>query len=601
MPPLSEPLAHAPVPARAWPTWLAWALCLAAAFALYGAALRNPWCCDDPQILLHALRYAPHEYFLVPEAWRALIPYSLTPWLSAVYDLDHTLFGLRPAGHYAHQVLTIGCCAALLWQLARVWVGPGAAAAGAALFLLGTPIAQASQMLMVRHYTEGLAFYLLALLLAARRLRGGPAWLLPLAGLAYAVAASAKEVYLPLGLVPLLWPLGSVAQRLRAALPFVVVMLLYVPWRWFMLGEAVGGYTPGGGLARLPPAQLAQALAGLPALVWTLPLLGAGAWLATLALGLAAAQRPGLALLRAGVVLALLLAPLLPLVRLPGLVTGNERYLVALWAALCLGFALALGQAGRAAAVQRIGRAWPLVALALLFTTAWPAWQSAALARQATDRQHAEHRAFGEAMATLDAGSAVLAYPTVPDFFLDGMLALRPAMGRTAPPPRVVSDEIELAELPPTVRRLLRYDPASAALLDIAGALPQRLAPWRERLRAAPMAVDLALDQRQRQVRWQFDAAPGSGRFSLISPGRRIEVPVAAGALRMEQSLPPCFRIRFDADAGWTSYSPALTLPAADAQGVRRLQWRGSGEAPRAGQAPWCTPRPPTPPPAAAG
>ena len=82
-----------------------------ATLALYGGSLRLWWCFDDPAILLHAWRYAPQEYFLVPKAWQALIPYSLQPWLSLSYDLDLSLFGFRPAGFYAHHLLALALCA----------------------------------------------------------------------------------------------------------------------------------------------------------------------------------------------------------------------------------------------------------------------------------------------------------------------------------------------------------------------------------------------------------------------------------------------------------------------------------------------------------
>lgn len=62
---------------------LVFSLIVAATLVLYSRALGNWWCCDDTQILKHAVQYSPYEYFFVPAAWRALIVSSLTPWLSS--------------------------------------------------------------------------------------------------------------------------------------------------------------------------------------------------------------------------------------------------------------------------------------------------------------------------------------------------------------------------------------------------------------------------------------------------------------------------------------------------------------------------------------
>ncbi|HSW04685.1 hypothetical protein [Aquabacterium sp.] len=588
--------------------WLAGAFCLAAAFALYGSTLRNSWCCDDTQILQHALRFAPWQYFFEPAAWRALVPYSLTPWLTLSYELDHALAGMQAGAYYAHHLLMIGLAAALIWRLAALWVGPVAAASGALLFLLGVPIAQASQLLMVRHYTEGLVFYGLALLLFAQRLRGGPGWLLLACGLAYAVAASAKEIYLPLGAVALLLPLGSWGQRLRAAVPFGVVMLLYVPWRWFMLGDPIGGYTPPGALAATEPALLRQQLAGLPALLWRWPLLGGGAWLLVVAVALWRSRQRWPAVARLAAAAVLLLLPLLPLLRFPGLVAGNERYLIGLWAALSLGFAIALGRACAAVDEQPTGGAVGGVmggkiggvigglgpaprgaaALVLFAAVAVPAWLASTRALESAAAVHREHRAFADTLRTEPADSVVLLPAGVADWFAQGLLALRPAMALSAAPPRLMADDVELAALPAGTRRVLRYDPASDGMTNIAADLPARLAAWRSQLRAEPMTLTLERQISQQGLRWQFSATQ-PGRYSLLAPGQRLDVPAPAGALRLEQPLPACFRIRFDADAGGSSYSPPLALPAqADADGLQRLHWQGHGERLDSGAPGWC-------------
>ncbi len=335
-----------------------------ATLLLYSNALGNWWGYDDTQILKHALRYSPLEYFFVPDAWRALIAYSLTPWLSLSYDVDNALYGLSPRGFYAHNLLTIALCAWMLYLIAREWVGAWFAAGGAALFLVGSPVAVASQQLMVRHYADGLLFYLFALWLVLCGLRLRQPRYGVLAGVAFLIAATAKEVYLPLGFVPFMLPLGHWRQRLVVAWPLLLVMLLYVPWRWYMLGDVVGGYTPIGTLTDLPMSALLQQFSLIPGLF----LDRLGVWILVLGTGLAAAmlwstRENRWGLLRLGcIVPLLLLAPLVPLAMASSL--ASERFFVAVWAVLALGVALAFGSVSHNAAVR-----WVLSALfaALVF------------------------------------------------------------------------------------------------------------------------------------------------------------------------------------------------------------------------------------------
>jgi hypothetical protein len=58
----------------------------------------------------------------------------------------------------------------------------------------------------------------------------------------YLLAASAKEVYVPLIFVVLFLPEGGWKKRLKFASPMLTVVVLYSVWRFWMLGTAVGGY-----------------------------------------------------------------------------------------------------------------------------------------------------------------------------------------------------------------------------------------------------------------------------------------------------------------------------------------------------------------------
>ena len=138
-------------------------LLILATFALYGQSLGGWWTHDDPQILKQAHLFSPLEYFFIPEVWHTLSSSNLTPWVTLSFDFDLSLFGFNPQFFYGHQLLVIAGISWLIYLIARIAVAPLSALAGALLFLVGSPIAVATQQLMVRHYVEGLFFYLLSL------------------------------------------------------------------------------------------------------------------------------------------------------------------------------------------------------------------------------------------------------------------------------------------------------------------------------------------------------------------------------------------------------------------------------------------------------
>lgn len=547
-----------------------------ATLALYAGSLRLWWCFDDPAILLHAWRYAPQEYFLAPKAWQALIPYSLQPWLSASYDLDLSLFGFRPVGFFAHHLLALALCAWCLQRVLAVWVGQGWALAGALLFLVGAPQAVAAQQLMVRHYVEGLLFYLLALWLVLRRLQGGHVANGWGAGLAFALAASAKEIFLPMGLLPFVLPVGNWRQRLRTAWPWLVVMVLYVPWRYHMLGELVGGYVPQGGLTGLQPGDVLAAFGQVPAMLWAWPVVGLCGLAATAVLGMAQVQGRWRATLLWAVPLpVLLLAPLLPLVRFPGLGPGSERYFMLPWAVLAGLSAVALGLAWRT---------WPRPGPRLLLVAAFaalllPAWQAARLAQVPLTPLQAAHKALGMAVVHGQARDVLLGTSGVSTWFLQGLLDLRALMGQTGAPPHLASDESDLAGQDLAGARLLRYEPQGAAMRDVTAQQSQQQAAWRQRLRAdVPLSVLAEYDTRLNALRWQL-GPPAAGGFAFLSAGSALPLP-PQGAIRRDTPPTGCFRIRLETADGGLVYSPLLQWPASSAGGgLVKVAWQGTGDA----------------------
>ncbi len=316
---------------------------------LHHSALDGYWRFDDGWLLDYASRFAPWEYWFDPAVTRGYSPNNLTPWNPFLFDINLALFGFSPAGFYGQHLATLAAVAWASFLLLRLWLGTAFALLGASAFLLGAPVLQVAQQLMVGHYLLGLLFAIFALYAFVRGVRARR-WQWVAGGtLCYVMASACKEVFVPLpGLLPLLGE-GDLRTRLRYALPFFAWSLAYLGWRYQVLGTLVGGYTgapldPGGALSqlgRIPLWLFGDDLPGLAALA-LLAIVLAWTW--------AKGSINGPLLL---VALLLLLLPLVPLTANPG-IKGPDRYLLLPWWALSMLLAWLLGRLPRPAAGYRL-------------------------------------------------------------------------------------------------------------------------------------------------------------------------------------------------------------------------------------------------------
>ncbi len=407
---------------------------------------------------------------------------------------------------------------------------------------------------MIRHYVEGLALALAALIVWRLRPASSfsPGRDVP-AAIFYLLAALAKEIYAPL---PLLFvadalirrvPLRRIALRL---LPSAAAALVYLAWRRWMLGS-FGGYGGAVSPADLPGAawHSVQALfASDPPLVFLATLL-----LALAALAVLIARKP-----RAGALLiaALGIAVLLPFVGVGGLAEARYGFAPVI-------VAVALTGIGLACLPARVGLTGGAVLLAL------HAWGGIALDRN-SDRTDACGRAEGlyvwqapPAAPPLLAGS--------PGWYLAGLRDLRRFSGGGASPRFVLSLEgVDAGAAEPEEVVRMEGEPPAARHLDSETLL--RVMEARSRFDpAAPIALRVGL--RELAVSWDLAPAAGS-RFTWLTLPEYDDYGIPpVGSLRIPAPTPgQQFRIRRDLPDGTWTLSPVFDLPAEG----ETIEWRRS-------------------------
>jgi hypothetical protein len=554
------------------------------AWALYRPALRLWWSDDDFFCIRLLSAFRPAQLVLDPAAW-AHLPRMVTPLLFLSLGLDLRAFGLDPHGAYLHQLAALTFCALSLYAALRLWLPALWSALAAGLFLLGPPVASLALILTSRHYPEAIALAALAVLsygLALRRDSTG--WALASAAL-YLMATLAKEIVLPLPLVLPLLPRPSLAPRernveprlwVRFAAPHAAALALYVAYRRAVLGVWVGGYgwtvAPGDWprLALALPVRIAREVAAGTVPGWVLvAALGAGLLLLSL-------RRPSAVPLLA----VALLSTTVPV--LPVSLAMAPRYAVPAWtaASLALVFAIFDLASARSPAPAPAGwyrtSLWGAVLLAGATAICALAANRAAWAAgfAAMERKSAENLAFLD----LRPGDFLRRPLEVPAALYELTALRHDRMGR-GPGGSWFADDLFLCVALPPGARVWSFDDASRRVVVITARLPALAASYCGAIRQqAPLTAEIRSDGQE--VSWQLGPYR-HGRYALVMRDgiEAIDVPRVGGYQRRGVTRLE-FRVRYEAPAGWVTYSPRLALDFSRAPVARWARPAGAPDRP---------------------
>ena len=520
------------------------------------------WRWDDTQILLHSHQYSFWQDFTRPEVWQQFSPANLTPWLIFSFEVDIILFGLTPGAFYLHQLLAIAAAALMLFLCLQLWCRPIFAAAGAVMFVIGLPTMLVAEQLMTRHYIEGLVFALIAVYAFVLYVRSGRVWLCLLALLMYVLAISAKEIYVPLPALLLLVPDADWRRRLKASIPFFVLTGLYALWRGYMLNSFSGGYVDSSEyLTSAFVGDVISSFATFPALLtgaaWPVfVVLVAGLWLIYI---VGQKRFPWRALL----VVALVLLPLVPLVRSPGIVLA-DRYLLLPWVMLSFSLAWCADRVAASLDWKNLNAAslglqpWhsktalaaaPWLVLPLIgwltLMHALPVRQTVASVGTEFDVQADFLWRNEDTRAFVPSGNVLPAY-----WFVEGLATLKERISGQGSPLPVV-DDVYLAEH--DVSLLFTYDAACQCMRDISADVPARLAAYEQRLR--PLApLSLQYSYQQGYFSWQFGPWQ-EGSYHVVSDTLGVLPLPSAGQLRVTLADNAPFYLRYTSPEGWITYS----------------------------------------------
>ena len=520
------------------------------------STLAGNWRWDDPSVLLHLHRFPLLDSFFRPDVWQQYSPANLTPWLLFSYQIDLSLFGIKPEFFYGHQLLALALLACALYRCLALWIARPYAYLASLLLLSSAPALVSAQQLMVRHYVEGGVFALLSLHGYVLYLRQARLPVLVASVACYVLAVSAKEVYVPLVLLLPLLPEADIRQRWRAMLPFLLVVVAYALWRAYMLDSMAGGYV--GGTAVPGSEFLVEVLASyasFPRLIF------GDAWpfvlviLVVLAASFLVAQPRTLLL---GITLVLLcLFPLAPLARFPGIVLA-DRYLLVVVMVFGSLFVICVERLARLALAKNHRMLATAVMTCAAIVLAASSWQG----RTVTAAVRETAQEFDSQAAFIWERDALTAfYPSngvLPSYwFVVNLAAFKTAVMPDTTAPVAIPDEVYLDG---NVGNVFAYDSACACMQPSASSVAEVLAAHRARAR---QDASLSLEFRYESGYFTWEFGPYvDGEYRVVSDVLGVLPASRAGRLRVTLQEDTPFYLRYTHPDGWMTYSSLQRIHA---------------------------------------
>ncbi|HEX5720557.1 MAG TPA: hypothetical protein VF179_30660 [Thermoanaerobaculia bacterium] len=515
-------------------------------WSVYHRAL-GLWLTYDDFFHLHYLyTWTPAEYLLDPEVWQRLPFKMVTPLLFLSFDLDLALFGLDARAFLVHQLVSFSLCASAFYLVLRLWLPRAWSAFAMLLFVLGPVTVSIAPLLMVRHYVETTLLCLIAVGLYVLAVRGRGMVIGFFSALFYLLAMLAKEIAVPLVFLLLLLPEGTLRRRLSLAVPHAAAFVLYLAYRFYMLGTMTGGYgwlvdpidLPR--LALLLPVKIGAQLLGRPsAASWAMLIALLAGLVIVLLKGRAAALLVGTSILLA----------LLPI--LPVSTEMVPRYALPAWMVLVLAFPFAVRDlVKRGGAVRLAGLGLAVIAAAGVLLAHLDT-REATFAR--VERMSAENRAF-LAMGPGD----FLRTPLSPPATMGELAWLKTDLLKKRPGAGWFYDDLFVCVNSELVR-VWTWDSDQRRVGDMTATLPRlRRRHCRTIREQAPLTVEM--HAAGRTLHWTLGPyREGTWSFVLGDGLQAFPMP-ANGGFQLRQAGALSLRVKYRSPEGWTTYSPELKM-----------------------------------------
>lgn len=519
-------------------------------FWRYYQTISGYWRWDDTAILLQLLKTPVWKYFCISKVYQLLSCANFTPWVMLSYQGDLTLFGLNPTAFYLHHLLSLSFITVAGYYFLSLWVDKKFAFLGMILFTIGAPVATVMQQLMTRHYLEGLLFALLGLYCFVLFLRRGKYYYLIVGIVFYFLSITAKEIYVPLVCLLPWIPEQTMKDRLKAMIPFVIVVLFYVFWRQYMLGSLVGGY------AGNPHDLISSGLPIVFSAFGKVPALLFGDWwqlffsLYMVIIIFYVVATPSKFWL--GIItFTCITLPLVPVTISPGIVAPG-RYLLLVWFAVSFSFTSCFDKLYKKTSFLP-GKAMPLFSIVIWFMVLVIIGAYGYDSGKRIRQRAREYDTIGRFVwMTNDKEVYFIPSPSVlaSYWFVDCLSKVKSQVQPNLSSPAGVIDGIFLH---PSIKKLWMYDVECDCMKDISDSIKSRISKAMAAVRKAPLSI--CFKYVPGMVSWRFGPYD-KGCYHLLADEFGARFLPREGALRARITGNFSFHLRYTSPAGWKTYSP---------------------------------------------
>ena len=205
----------------------------------YVPLLNSYFASDDTEWIWFAATKSIYQILFSPENYRAINSSNFTPLLGLSFKADWKLFGMNPAGYNVHNLISLVAAGGAFFVFMRLFCSSFVALLGLILFFLNPIVMSVYSWSSTRQYVEGMICALVSLTLYVKTDR--EAKVSVMSGFFCLLSVLYKEVYIVLPFVALVISKATLTRRFRSIAPMFFAIMLYIPWRLWILG-GVGGY-----------------------------------------------------------------------------------------------------------------------------------------------------------------------------------------------------------------------------------------------------------------------------------------------------------------------------------------------------------------------
>jgi hypothetical protein len=518
---------------------------------LYRKVTRLWWIWDDTYLLHIVSEHRVLDYFVDGSVWLSMPQQLFTPLLTASYDAELSLFGLNPLPFYVVHLIELAALAAALAFALRLWMSGAAAACASFLLLVGTPAAVMAARLMLMHYVESVILSIVAAALFAHAMRSGRKLPAIMSALLYLAAMLAKEIAAPLLLVLLILPERGVRERVRAVWPHGLALIIYLAWRYAILGK-LGGYVWTFGPSDVPMlvvrtvGRIFGTFAG-PRLAIGIPFV----ILIVIGMLLRVRSRFSAAAIAAGFAAAI--GPIIPVA-----VYYDQRFAWCAWICTAIVFAAGTDTLRN----RRLAVSMMLAAPLLGAVVNRQHWKSDfKVAKRMSDE--------GIVFSGLGAGDFLRMPASTPGVMFQVAWFKEFLLHRPAGALWFYDDLYLCSGQRP--RRVFGFDERTNEIREITAEIPAIASRYCASLRPnEPIEIHCHYNERRHLLTW--DLGPYDGGYSFVVGNGFVAYEVERhGGLQLFGMKDATFRVRYRSPAGWVTYSPEQTVEFSRDQDVT---WR---------------------------